>query len=434
MSEPVYDEDLVNLGYLKQAITQTEESIGKGISKHYATKPNPPYYKGDTWIDGRIVYTCVNDRLIGVYTDSDWVTESGAKEEAESKSRTFLVQPSKYNVGDMWILQSDEDHRAGRKGEVLISTAGRVEYDADDWVNMLGYGTIRSINEVANNINDAIERLELQKESGILTIWYSEPQNPTLNDLWYSNDKLYVFNENWTEIENMKVVSAFSEANQSRLVEDGKIQAFYSENEPEDANVGDIWTKTTTKELFRHNGTKWVAVYDTSLYEIRRNVNEVTEATTSLTTDLGKIQGEVATIKTTTEEIIDNKVDATEYNTTVETLRTMITQGNDQVEFKFQDIRETTHELANNITANKELIEEYIRFKGALIELGRVGNDFTAELSNTELAFLQNGNKIAYISNNKMYITDAEVQRQLTIGHFAFIPRSNGNLSFNWIG
>ena len=46
------------------------------------------------------------------------------------------------------------------------------------------------------------------------------------------------------------------------------------------------------------------------------------------------------------------------------------------------DFSAVTDELKDNIATNQELLEEYIRFKGALIELGKVGNAFTAELSN----------------------------------------------------
>ena len=72
-----------------------------------------------------------------------------------------------------------------------------------------------------------------------------------------------------------------------------------------------------------------------------------------------------------------------------------------------------------------------------MIELGRVGNSFVAKLSNEKLAFLQDNVEIAYISNNKLYITDAEVKNKLTIGnatngYFDFIPRANGNLSLKW--
>ena len=85
------------------------------------------------------------------------------------------------------------------------------------------------------------------------------------------------------------------------------------------------------------------------------------------------------------------------------------------------------------------ITEEYIRFKGALIELGKVGNAFTAELSNEELAFKENGQKIAYISNQSLVITNAEIRNKLSLGNesrgwFDFIPRTNGNLSIKWRG
>lgn len=51
------------------------------------------------------------------------------------------------------------------------------------------------------------------------------------------------------------------------------------------------------------------------------------------------------------------------------------------------DFTAITDEIKGNAATNQELLEEYIRFKGALIELGKVGNAFTTELSNEELAF-----------------------------------------------
>lgn len=313
-TEPKYDEDVVNLGYLKKIVADPEgnlENIYENVSKHYASKPQPPYHKGDTWIDGNIIYTCINDREIGTYQDSDWTTESGAREEAENKNKVFLRQPSNYSVGDMWILQSDDDHKAGKKGEILISTAGRSEYNENDWVNMLGYGTIRSINEVANNINDALKRLKIEKEEGIITIFYSNaiPENPILNDLWYvtesideySKEKLYKYNgDNWELIKNNLITVAFEEANQDRLISDGKIQSFYTNIAPLDnIGVGDIWNDTTTKKLYRYNGTNWIAVYDTNINEIRKNVETVTETTVQIQTDLGGINQRVNTVETT---------------------------------------------------------------------------------------------------------------------------------------
>ena len=120
--------------------------------------------------------------------------------------------------------------------------------------------------------------------------------------------------------------------------------------------------------------------------------------------------------------------------------REMTTQmqiQSDSVDFRFSTFKNETDTINGIIASNQQLLEEYIRFQGALIELGRIGNAFVAKLANDKLAFLEDGMEIAYISNKKLYITDAEVRNKLTIGnptngYFDFIPRSNGNLSVKW--
>ena len=346
MLEPKYDEDTVNLGYLKKVISDTEEEIDsayKNVSRHYAGKPQPPYYEGDTWIDGDIVYTCINTRAIGLYQDSDWVTESGAKAEAESKNKTYLTQPSNYNPGDMWILQSDEDHKAGKKGEILISLAGRAEYNEDDWINMLGYGTAESINEVADNLNNAINRIgnvEDAIEDGLIITFYqdSEPEGKHIGDLWYVTGevegyvigKIYRYNgTDWIILEDPAIQEAFDEANEARLVADGKIQSFYSDTEPtQDMGVGDLWIDLdNNNQLYRYNGTNWVAVYDTRINDLVTTVESVTERVTTIETDLGeidlKVQETTTKITTIEEDVssiednvdtIDGKVSTAEGN------------------------------------------------------------------------------------------------------------------------
>lgn len=115
---------------------------------------------------------------------------------------------------------------------------------------------------------------------------------------------------------------------------------------------------------------------------------------------------------------------------------TSITQNSTEIRM---DFIQATDEIKGTVATNQALLEEYIRFRGALIELGKVGNAFTAELSNEELAFKENGQKIAYISNQSLVITNAEIRNKLSLGNesrgwFDFIPRTNGNLSIKWRG
>lgn len=319
MGEPKYDEDSVNLGYLNKRLSSAEKEISsqyENVSRNYGSKPNPPYYKGDTWIDGKIVYTCINTRTIGLYNDEDWTTESGAKEEAKTKNKTYLTKPENYNAGDMWILQSDTDHRAGKKGEILITTAGRKQYDADDWVNMLGYGTIKSINELAGSLNNAINRIgnvEGAIEDGIIITFYQNtiPEAKHIGDLWYVTDtlegytkgKLYRYNGDvWQLLDDPSIEEAFNKANEARLVADGKIQSFYANVEPtQNMGVGDLWIDTANNnQLYRYNGTNWVAVYDTRVNQLVEDVETVTQRTVEISTDLGNI---TQTVEETTTKV-----------------------------------------------------------------------------------------------------------------------------------
>lgn len=136
-------------------------------------------------------------------------------------------------------------------------------------------------------------------------------------------------------------------------------------------------------------------------------------------------------------EVYSNCASNEDVEAVTEQLKSSIEILNNLIEFRFESAITQTETVAGIVTENQQLLEEYIRFQGALIELGKVGDAFTAKLSNEKLAFLQDNVEIAYISNNKLYITDAEIKNKLTIGnsingYFDFIPRANGNLSLKW--
>ena len=143
-------------------------------------------------------------------------------------------------------------------------------------------------------------------------------------------------------------------------------------------------------------------------------------------------------ISKTAEEIrtkvSENYLAKSELETIQRDFQTSITQSASEIRMDFTTI---TNEITNNVAENQQLLQEYIRFKGALIELGKVGNAFTAELSNEKLSFKENGQEIAFISNQALVITNAEIRNRLSLGTaergwFDFIPRTTGNLSIQW--
>lgn len=99
-------------------------------------------------------------------------------------------------------------------------------------------------------------------------------------------------------------------------------------------------------------------------------------------------------------------------------------------EMTFTTITKDLDDLANGVDSEFEIMKRYIRYNEGTILLGAVGNELELELSNNRISFMQNGAEVAYFSNNKLYVTDAEILHSLQLGSFAFLPRSNGNISF----
>lgn len=113
---------------------------------------------------------------------------------------------------------------------------------------------------------------------------------------------------------------------------------------------------------------------------------------------------------------------------------TQFTQTATDFTYQFNSVNQLINDVSNTTSDNFNEIHKYIRFVNGVIVLGEEGNEMTAELSNNKLSFKQNGTEIAYVSNNKLYITNAEIMTNIIIGNFQFIPRNNGSLSFRKVG
>lgn len=79
-------------------------------------------------------------------------------------------------------------------------------------------------------------------------------------------------------------------------------------------------------------------------------------------------------------------------------------------------------------------ISKYIRFVDGNIVLGEDGNTLTLKIQNDRISFIDLGQEVAYFSNSRLYVIDAQFLHSLQLGNYSFMPRSNGNLSFKKVG
>ena len=184
---------------------------------------------------------------------------------------------------------------------------------------------------------------------------------------------------------------------------------FYLRNpKVEKGNKATDWTpapEDNTTELDRY-------VQETKTY-VNESIENSEETTRTMLTEYAKIS-EVETVR--------------------EEMSTRFSQTAKDFNFQFDTVNERITEENGEINRILEENSKYIRFVDGNIILGEKGAPLTTKIANGRISFLYNDTvEIAYISDQKLYITKAEILESIVIGNFAYLPRPNGNLSFKKI-
>lgn len=82
------------------------------------------------------------------------------------------------------------------------------------------------------------------------------------------------------------------------------------------------------------------------------------------------------------------------------------------------------------LTDTTDEIKSYMSFDKDALTLGKSGNKFKTQITNQEWAILKDSEKVTYINDKTMYITDGQFTESLKVGNFGFVPRANGSLDF----
>ena len=92
--------------------------------------------------------------------------------------------------------------------------------------------------------------------------------------------------------------------------------------------------------------------------------------------------------------------------------------------------------ISQGLSNFQETVSGYMAFNGDSLFIGVNGSNFKTEITNTEMAFTESGDRVAYISNSDMYITRARVTDTLSVGtvsngYFDFVTMAGG-LALKW--
>ncbi|MCI5997001.1 MAG: hypothetical protein MRZ16_02050, partial [Parvimonas sp.] len=143
-----------------------------------------------------------------------------------------------------------------------------------------------------------------------------------------------------------------------------------------------------------------------------------------------KLKSAIEYLENDNKDLLNKLSGLTLENSKIRTeISTALKQTRDEFLFQFNNYKQLLDETGKVIEKRFNDFSRYIRFKNGDIELGDVNSPFKTLLTHERITFFKNDAEVAYLSNNKLYITDAYIINSLRIGSFEIVPRSNGNLS-----
>lgn len=134
------------------------------------------------------------------------------------------------------------------------------------------------------------------------------------------------------------------------------------------------------------------------------------------------------------QEVAETYYSAEDVDTKLGEVSTAFEQTQNYIEMQFESFQADLENLNADNTAQFQQIQKYIRFEDGNIILGESGNELILTIQNDRISFSQGGQEVAYFSNNKLNVTDADVVHTLRIGSFIFSPRPDGSLDFKKAG
>lgn len=207
----------------------------------------------------------------------------------------------------------------------------------------------------------------------------------------------------------------------------GKIDFILSNNE-----VGKKWRIRNIKLEKGNKATDWspapedMATAD-SLSDVNNNLTDVTNG----------LQSDINSTNKNLQDIQNSQNEVYEIVSQNKSQISSLTQRAEGFTMDFKTVNETVKQINNQFVTERDERYKYIKFIDGEIWLGKevpIGeDDFKLVIKNDRISFLQNKVEVAYMSNNKLYVTDIHVTNSLQLGRFIFSARSNGNVGIRWI-
>ena len=166
--------------------------------------------------------------------------------------------------------------------------------------------------------------------------------------------------------------------------------------------------------------------------------DSLADVNSSLTDATNDLQSNINSTNKNLQDIQNSQNEVYEIVSQNKSQISSLTQRAEGFTMDFKTVNETVKQINNQFVTERDERYKYIKFIDGEIWLGKevpIGeDDFKLVIKNDRISFLQNKTEVAYMSNNKLYVTDIHVTSSLQLGRFVLSSRANGNVGLRWIG
>lgn len=154
------------------------------------------------------------------------------------------------------------------------------------------------------------------------------------------------------------------------------------------------------------------------------------DADEALEQELSSVQAQISTeADSIRQEVQATYVLASDMTQVTQQVSTLSEQTESNYTWAVTRINQLQQDLTDAREATEEelaVMRTYLSFGEDGLSIGKTGNPFTFRVVNDRLAFYMNDTKVAYLSNNKLYVTQAEILTKLISANLPLNRRATG--------
>ena len=411
----------------------------------FVTTPKPPYEVGDLWVQGTSgdIMRCKTAKTSSQsYSSSDWDKASKYTDDTTANGVKNDLKNNYYTKTqtDAQIKVSSDSITSTVKKEITTQI-GNIDIGGRNLLLNTGFNTFNHWIKSSNT--KSLQMVNGWCEVTIGGTWSGFVQEfiPEKNVEYIVSYEAYLVD---TVAETAVLETDFGTPDQNQTINktpakyslklkypstslNGKIDFMLSNNE-----VGKKWRIRNIKLEKGNKATDW-----TPAPEDMATADSLSDVNNSLTDVTNGLQSDINSTNKNLQDIQNSQNEVYEIVSQNKSQISSLTQRAEGFTMDFKTVNETVKQINNQFVTERDERYKYIKFIDGEIWLGKevpIGeDDFKLVIKNDRISFLQNKAEVAYMSNNKLYVTDIHVTNSLQLGRFIFSARSNGNVGIRWI-